>query len=260
MRLKILLATLAVCGLAAFATAQEYRIGEPEQPSSMPTYLTRPVEGFVEITNFPEVQDVRILEGGTLQGPVQVQGEVQIRLPDQTPLPVDVVNAPPFPESFKIEGDVRLDDAQPVRVWVDNFPEPRPTAPSREPRPQFAAFAFRGAFSSKQAATRRSFRLPEGMTFYLTDVIIDTRPDALLKVRVTATASRIDGAVSVVGEDLPEIPLAVVDARSTPTVRLGTAAPLSGEFTIVVEASGPGEGAPFSVIASGSLEPAPGSP
>ncbi len=252
---RILVATLALGGLAASALAQEYRIGEPAQPSSMPAYLTRPIEGVVGVTNFPEVQDVRILEGATLQGPVEVQGEVQIRLPDQAPLPVDVVNAPAFPESIRIEGDVRLDDGQPVRVWVENFPNAQPPSAMRPLRPQFAAFAFRGAFSSKEAVSRRTFRLPEGMTFHLTDLALDTRPDALLKVRVTAASSRIDGAVSVVGETLEEIPLAILDARRAITARLETAAPLSGEFAIVVEAPGPGQGAPFSVVASGSLEP-----
>lgn len=255
MGLGRLVAGLVVGGLAVSALAQEYRIGEPAQPSSMPAYLTRPVEGVVAVTNFPEIQDVRILEGGTLQGPVEVQGEVQIRVPEESLLPVEVVNAPPFPESFRIEGDVRLDDEQPVRVWVENFPAPSPPSLAGPGRPQFAAFAFRGAFSSKEQVHRRTFRLPEGMTFHLTDLALDARPDALLRVRLTAVPSRIDGAVSVVGEGPEEIPLAVLDAARATTVRLGTAAALSGEFSLVVEAPGPGQGAPFSVVASGSLEP-----
>ncbi|NOY46455.1 MAG: hypothetical protein GXP50_13545, partial [Deltaproteobacteria bacterium] len=77
-----------VLGVSA-AWGQEYLIRQPTEPSSQPVHLTQPVEGAVEVTNLPPVQDVRVT-GGTLDGPVTVQGTVEVRT--SVPLPVEVTN------------------------------------------------------------------------------------------------------------------------------------------------------------------------
>jgi hypothetical protein len=249
MRIRFLGALLAlslvVCAIRAIG--QEYRINKPGDPSPAPVYLTLPVEGSVEVTNLPPVQEVRIT-GGTLDGPVEVQGDLGFRIPE--PLLVEVTNPPEIPRKVEIDGAVRVDDTQPLQVWVENFPEPKEPA-SR----QFAAYAFSASFGAEESKTQRAFLPPKGSIFHLTDLVIDTRPDAVLKVRVTAPASAIAGSVAAATQ--LGLPLAVLDTRFAPSVRLGTPAPLLGEFSVVVEALlGPGQGAPFQLLASGYLLPA----
>lgn len=227
--------------------AQEYRIDRPADPSSAPVYLTNRVEGRVEVTNLPPVQDVRITGG--IEGPIEVQGDVG--LSTQDPLPVEVTNPIEMPEAIELKGAVRVDDAQPLRVWVENFPEPQ-EAPDLERERLFTVYSFRGEFSAKDAKVRREFRVPKGRVFHLTDLSIDAGPDAVLKVRVAAPAKEVAG--SVAGSSNGEIPLALLDAQIGPSARMGTPVPLRGEFFLEVEAPAPGLGAPFWAVASGYVE------
>jgi hypothetical protein len=229
------------------APAQESLISRPAELLPTPVYLTQPVEGRVDIGNLPPVQDVRIT-GGNLEGPVEVQGDLEFRVPE--PLLVEVANPPEFPDLVEVKGTVRVDDTQLLPVRVLNFPEPEPPA-----SPQFAAYAFQSAFTSKEAKTRRSFVPPAGSVFHLTDLTIDARSDAALKVRLSALPAAVLGAVAGGGSDA--LPLAVLDTRTGPVTRLGTPAPLAGEFFVEVEAlGGRGQGAPFHLVASGYLLPA----
>ena len=237
---------LALVLAASSATSQEYRIDKPGEPTSTPVYLTRSVDGRVEVTNLPPVQEVRIT-GGSLDSPVEVRGEVGFRA--REPLLVQVINPPEFPERMPVEGTVRLENTQPLRVIVENLPRPE-----REPERQFAVYHFRGGFNSKASKAQRSFQPPAGAAFHLTDLVVDARPDALLKVRLIAPPTVIQGAVAGDGQDA--VPVAVVETRKASWQRLGTPVPLGGEFTLEVEAVGPGEGAPFQVVASGYLMPA----
>lgn len=235
------------------AAAQESYINKPTELAPSPVYLTRPVEGQVEVTNLPPVQDVRITSG-TLEGPVEVQGEVGIRT--QGPLPVEVSNPLQFPEALRVDGPVQVDDTQPLRVWVENLPETSTVSPPMTAR-TFVAYYFKAAFSAKDGRVRRAFRAPAGAVFHLTDLTLDSRPDVNLRVRVVAAAADVDGGVAgAAGAD--ELPLALVDTRTAPSTRLSTPVPLSGEFALEVEALGPGQGAPFSAVATGFATPAPG--
>ncbi|GAB4264483.1 MAG: hypothetical protein Kow0092_16160 [Deferrisomatales bacterium] len=242
------LAAAAAVAVATVGGSQEYRIDRPTEPASAPVHLTRPVEGRVEVTNLPPVQEVRV-SGGQMDGPMEVQGEVGVRA--SAPIPVEVVNAPEAPEAFQVRGVVRVDDSPALRVWVENQPEARPARPPQARR--FAAYSFRGAFDPDDTRLRKPFRVPQGATFHLTDLTVDTRADAVLRVRLTAPASAVGGSVAGASGDA-ELPLAVVDVQMGPAARLGTPVPLTGEFHLEVEAPGPGLGAPFWTVASGYLE------
>jgi hypothetical protein len=178
---------------------------------------------------------------------VEVQGDLGFRIPE--PLLVEVANPPEIPRRVEVDGTVRVDDTQPLQVWVGNFPQPAQPAPR-----QFAAYAFQASFTAKKSKARRSFLPPDGSIFHLTDLLIDTRPDAVLKVRLMAPSAAVAG--SVAGAGAADLPLAVLDTRVAPLVRLGTPAPLIGEFALEVEALGPGQGTPFRLVASGYLMPA----
>ncbi len=236
---------LTVLALVQPVAAQQYRIGEPGRPEPTPVYLTQPVEGRVEVGNLPAVQDVRVVEG--LGSPLEVTGRVA--LDGSEPLAVEVTNLPPAPESVEIGSPVRIVDEPPLRVWLENPPPPAGTA-SPDPR-TYTAFAARGTFSSKETRVRQPFQPPEGRVFHLSDVSLDARPDAVFRVRVLAEESAVAGVVNGAGG--APVALAVLDSRRSTSVRLGTAAPLAGPFTVEVEALGPGQGAPFAVLLSGYL-------
>ncbi|MBE0617737.1 MAG: hypothetical protein IH608_07410, partial [Proteobacteria bacterium] len=148
-RLLVLVLTLAA---AVAARAQEYRIDRPGEPTSAPVYLTRPVEGRVEVQNLPAVQDVRVVGGP--EEALEVRGAVEVRTTD--PLPVEVVNLPEAPRRLEVEGTVRVDDERPVRVWVANPPLPTPVPEGRAALP-FAAFAARGAFAARSLSSALRF-------------------------------------------------------------------------------------------------------
>lgn len=222
--------------------AQEYLIRTPGEATSTPTHLTRPVEGGVEVTNLPEVQGVRII-GGTLEGPVEVRGEVEVRA--SAPLAVEVVNPVPFPERLEVSGTVWVEDAVPVRVRVENLPRSPPAK-------RFVSYVFRGEVAPKESRLRRTFQVPAGPPFQLTDLALDARTDAVLKVRLLAPASAVGG--SVVGAGDGEVPLVVLLSSQTTAVRVGTPVPLQGGFSVEVEALGARAVAPFSVLASGHVE------
>lgn len=243
--MRLLMGVLWLLGAAA-AGAQEYRIDRPGEPAAAPVYLTRPVEGRVEVQNLPAVQEVRVVGG--LEGPLDVRGQVEVRSAE--PLPVQVINLPEPLARLEVEGTVRVDDERPVRVWVAN-PPPAPPPPEGRPATPFAAFAARGAFGAKDARVRQVLRPPEGQIFYLSDLTLDARPDAVLRVRVLAKAEAVAGAVSPAGAEA--LPLALLDSRHGVSLRLGTPLALGGEFTVEVEALGPGQGAPFLVVAGGYL-------
>lgn len=234
---------------------QEYRIGRPTEQLPTPVYLTRPVEGQVEVSNLPPVQDVRIT-GGTVEGPVEVRGDVGLRVTQ--PLPVEVNNFPEFPTALQVDGPVRVDDTQPLRVWVENQPEAAAAPAAPAPSPAFVAYFFKGTFSAKDGRVRRAFRAPDGAVFHLTDLSVDARSDAALKVRVTAAPGTVVGALAGV-EGADQVPVALLDTQSASAVRLGTAVPLGGEFAVEVEALGPGLGAPFWAVASGFVTAKPAS-
>jgi len=164
------------------------------------------------------------------------------------PLPVEVLNLPAIPTRLEVEGTVRVDDERPLRVWVAN------AAPAAAPAPEeraFAAYAARGAFSAKETRVRQSLRPPEGRIFHLSDLTLDARPDAVLRVRVLVKPEAVAGAVSPAGPEA--LPLALLDSRHGVSLRLGTPLALGGEFVLEVEALGPGQGAPFLVVAGGYL-------
>lgn len=232
---------------ALSAQGQEYRIGQPSEQVSSPVHLTLPAE----VSNLPAVQDVRLV-GTALESPVEVRGEVGIRV--GAPLPVQVTNAPQLPAALRVEGpvQVQVDDSQPVRVWVENAPPPERTGGSA--KPSYVVYFVQGVFSSKDTRVRRAYRPPEGAVFHLTDLAVDARPDVNLRVRVLAAPAAVGGRL-VGAEGVAEVPLAGLDTRLGISTRLGTPAPLASEFTVEVEALGPGQGAPFRVIASGFLVP-----
>jgi hypothetical protein len=229
---------------AAGAWGQEYRIGQPTEPVSAPVYLTQPVEGRVAVENLPDVQDVRLV-GGAAE-PLEVRGVVGVQA--QQPLSVEVMNLPELPAQMEVQGTVRVDDERPLRVLVTNA---APGAAAEADERAFAAFAARGAFSAKETRVRQTIRPPEGRIFHLSDLTLDARSDAVLKVRVLAAGNAIVGTVS--GGGAEALPLAVLDSRHGASLRLGTPVPLGGEFAVEVESLGPGQGAPFLVLAQGYL-------
>lgn len=243
-----LLLAVAVAGVAG---AQEYSIRNPSEASSAPVHLTEPIAGRVEVVNRPPVQDVQVV-GGSLGQPLEVQGEVGLRL--SGPLPVELVGAPP-PPPLTLDGPVSVTADQPLRVWVENPPSPPPAEVPPHP-PRYAAFAFSGVFEAKQRVQRRSYSLPEGTEFLLTDLTLDARPDALLYVRVLARPGTVSGTVTGAGDG--ELAVLVLDPRSGPSVRPATPVPLAGPFTLLVTSEGPGQGAPFTVLAAGTVRPVPG--
>jgi len=237
---------LFLVAAAAGAHSQEYRIGRPTEPEPAPVYLTRPVEGRVVVDNLPEVQDVRVVGG--FEGALPVTGQVGVTA--QQALPVEVQNFPEVPQRFEVQGTVRVADEQPVRVWVAN---PGLSAGGAAPPDErsFAAYGARGSFSAKETRVRQTIRPPEGRIFHLSDLTLDARSDAVLKVRVLAGGEAIVGTVSGVGAE--PLPVAILDSRRAASLRLGTPVPLGGEFAVEVESLGPGQGAPFLVIAGGYL-------
>ncbi|RMG89448.1 MAG: hypothetical protein D6708_09930 [Candidatus Dadabacteria bacterium] len=232
--------------LAAPARGQEYRIDRPSEPESQPVHLTAPVEGTVEVTNLPPVQDVRVV-GGALEGPVPVQGTVEIRT--GAPLPVEVTNPAPAAEGpVEVQGTVAVDDRVPLRVVVTN----PPPAPERRPEPRFAAFSFEGVFRAGQAAVRRTFTPPEGQVFHATGLVLDARTDAFLRLRLLAEAGAVAG--DVVGAP-GAVPLGLLDSRVGPTAPLSPPVPLRGAFVVEVEAPAGSLGAPFRATVTGYLRP-----
>ncbi|WP_169709548.1 hypothetical protein [Deferrisoma camini] len=230
-----------VLGVSA-AWGQEYLIRQPTEPSSQPVHLTQPVEGAVEVTNLPPVQDVRVT-GGTLDGPVTVQGTVEVRA--STPLPVEVTNPAPTPAGpVEVEGTVTVDDRVPVRVVVTNPPSPPPAKPEE----RFAVFSFRGVFGGNRGVVRETFSPPEGMVFRATGVTLDCRADAFLRLRLLADARAVVGQVVGGGP----VPLFLLDSRVAPTASLGRPVPLRGPFVVEVEAP-KGLGAPFTAVVTGYL-------
>ncbi|MDW7709110.1 MAG: hypothetical protein SCH98_01455 [Deferrisomatales bacterium] len=228
---------------AVSASAQEYRIDRPGEPTSSPVHLTQPIEGRVEVQNLPQVQDVRVLGG--LEGPVEVRGELELR-PGEG-LAVEVLNFPEAPTRLEVEGTVRVDDERPVQVWVVN-----PTGPvTGPPNRTFASFGFEGAFGAKETRVQRTLHPPEGRIFHLTDLVLDARADAVLRVRLLASGAALAGVL--VAQGMEPVALAVLDSRHGTTLRLGTPVPLGGGFSLEVEALGPGQGAPFRLAASGYL-------
>ncbi|HSH69804.1 MAG TPA: hypothetical protein VK997_07790 [Deferrisomatales bacterium] len=240
---------MAALGAGA-AWAQEYPIRSPGAAASAPVHLTEPITGLVEVVNRPPVQDVQVV-GGSLDQPLAVQGEVGLRL--SGPLPVELVN-PPAPPTLTLDGPVAVSVDQLLRVWVENSPlAPPVVAP---PPPRYAAFAFAGVFEAKQSVQRRSFAPPTGTEFLLTDLTLDTRPDALLTVRVMVSPGAVAGTVTGAGDG--DLAVLVLDARHGPSVRLATPVPLGGPFTVQVTSEGPGQGAPFTVLAAGTVRDAAG--
>lgn len=242
MRLNVTLLILVTA--STWAWGQEYRIGQPTEPVPAPVYVTRPVEGHVTVDNLPAVQDVRLVAGP--DAALEVQGQVSVRT-DQ-PLPVEVMNLPEPAQSMEVRGSVRVDDERPLRVWVAN---PMPETSGEHEAPAFAAYATRGTFSAKETRVRQPLSPPEGRIFHLSDLTLDVRPDAVLKVRILAGGESIVGAVSGMGTQ--PFPVAILDSRRAVSLQLGTPVPLGGPFFVEVESLGPGQGAPFVVVAGGYL-------
>jgi len=241
---RVLVLGLVLLGSVA-APAQEYSISDPARQRSTPVHLTEPVSGRVEVVNQPPVQDVRVV-GGALDQPLEVQGEVGLRL--DAPLPVELVGDLPAPV-LTLDGPVSITADEPLRVWVENPPAPVAALP---PVPSsYAGFAFAGVFEAQQRVRRRTFTPPAGREFRLTDLTLDARPDVLLYVRVLAQPTVVVGGVVGAGEE--ELALLVLDRRSGPSARLATPIPLVGPFTVEVTVEGPGQGAPFAVLVGGTL-------
>ncbi|MBI5014280.1 MAG: hypothetical protein HZB55_02165 [Deltaproteobacteria bacterium] len=228
--------------------AEEYPIGNPGQALSAPVHTTQPVQGAVEVTNLPPVQEVHV-SGGRLDEPLEVRGEVGLRI--SAPLPVEVVN-PKASMGALILGPLKVDDTQPVRVWVEN-----PWNPENPSAPEFTGFVLQRRFlpQSGEDRFRGTFAARPGRIFYLTDVVADIRPDTSLKVRVLAGPKSVGG--SVAGVEFAEFPVAVLDGRRASTVRLGTPVPLTGEFVVEVEVVGAVQGGYFTATAMGYLAPLP---
>ena len=237
---------LAVLLWAPAAAAQEYLIRQPTEPASSPVHLTRPVEGRVEVTNLPPVQDVRVV-GGSLDSPVTVGGQVEIRV--RQPLPVEVVNPPAEPaQPFEVTGTVAIDDRAPVRVVVTN-PAAAPAGEVRAAR-RFGAFVFRGTLRPDQDRARRTFSPPEGKVFHLAGLVIEARDEAA-RARVRAGAASVRGFVRGAGG--AELPLAVADQRAGTGTVLPVPVPLAGPFTLEITAPARAAAVPFTVVATGYL-------
>ncbi len=234
--------------LAAAPTgAQEYLIRQPAEPASTPVHLTRPVEGRVEVTNLPEVQEVRVM-GGVLDGPVPVEGEVRIRAAD--PLAVEVVNPPPeLPQPLHVEGTITVDDRRPVRVVVTN----PPPAPTPLPPRRFAAFSLKGSVGARQTRVRGVFSPPEGRVFRLNGVVLDVREGFPVRARVLADPEAIAGYVA--GAPERGIPVALLDSRAGPTAAVPTPVPLAGPFVLEVSAPPGAPSTAFTAVVTGYLEP-----
>lgn len=248
MKIGAWMIALALLRVQPMAWAEEYRIGNPTQAVSAPVHTTEPVQGAVEVTNLPPVQEVH-LSGGKLDEPIEVKGEVGLRVGG--PIQVEVINQKPSREE-SIPGPLKIDDTQPVRVWVEN-----PWNPENPSAPEFAAFALQRRFLPQPGDDRfrGTFSARPGRIFYLTDVVADIRPDTALKVRVFTVPKGVGG--SVAGVDFAEFPVAVLDVRRGSSVRLATPVPLSGEFTVEVEILGAVQGGYFSALAMGYLVPRP---
>ncbi len=239
---------LAVLLWAPVAAAQEYLIRQPAEPASSPVHLTRPVEGRVEVTNLPPVQEVRVV-GGSLDTPVPVEGQVDIRV--RQPLPVEVVNPPAEPpQPLEVTGTVAIDDRAPVRVLVTN-PTAAPAGKDRPAR-RFGAFVFRGTLRPDQTRARRTFSPPKGKVFLLTGLVIEAR-DGALRARASAGVGSVEGFVAGAGG--AELPFAVVDQRVGTATVLPAPVPLAGPFALEVMAPERAGPARFTVVATGHLVP-----
>lgn len=245
MKCSARLVALALALLPPVAPCEEYPISNPGQAMSAPVHTTQPVEGAVQVTNLPPVQEVHVT-GGRLDEPLEVRGEVGLRV--VTPLPVEVVN-PSRPSSPSL-APLKVDDTQPLRVWVEN-----PWSPDSAPPPEFATFAFQSRFLPSEGPLRRQFSPRAGRVFYLTDVVADVRPDVGLKVRVLTTPRAVAGAVS--GVEFAEYAVAVLDARRGSGLRLATPVPLVGDFTVEVEVLGAVQGGYFTASVVGYQAPRP---
>jgi hypothetical protein len=228
---------------------EEYPINTPGQAASAPVHTTQPVQGAVEVTNLPPMQEVHI-SGGKLDEPLEVKGEVGLRV--GSPIPVEVVNPPKATREVQVLGPLKVDDTQPLRVWVEN-----PWNPENPSAPEFAAFALQRRFLPQPGDDRfrGTYAARPGRIFYLTDVVADIRPDTGLKVRVLTMPKGVGG--SVAGVEFAEFPVAVLDARRQSSVRLATPVPLSGEFVVEVEVLGAVQGGYFSAMVMGYLVPRP---
>lgn len=235
-----------LCSLSV-SVAQEYSIGRPTDTLPAPVYLTRPTEGYVEVVNLPPVQDVRIV-GGKPEGPMEVTGEVGLRL--SAPIPVEISNPQSAGQDVRVVGPVRLDDNQPVRVWIDNSWNLDSQATQ-----EFAAFAFQSRFMPGDERHRKTMAQRDGRVFHLTDLLLDVRPDAQLKVRLLTTPRSVKGAVT--GVEFGEFPLAVLDTRRSPSVHFSTPVPITGEITVEVEVLSAVQGGYFSAVALGHFAPKP---
>ncbi|MBI5440907.1 MAG: hypothetical protein HY900_06825 [Deltaproteobacteria bacterium] len=220
----------------------EYLTTNPTQALPSPVYLTQPVEGAVEVRNLPPVQDVRIV-GGRPEEPMEVRGEVGLRV--GAPIPVEVTNPSQGSGRVTLSGPVKVDDSQPVRVWIDNsWSESAPTQ-------EFAAFAFQGKFTGSAERQRRLFSTAPGRIFHLTELVLDGRPEASLRARLVVRAGALVGQIT--GADTGEAPVVVADLRQGGSGRLATAIPIAGDFAVDVEGIGQSPGSQFSAIAIGYL-------
>lgn len=226
---------LAALSVYSGALAEQYSISNPTEQIPTPVRVAEPIEGRVEVTNFPEVQEITGEVGLVVQEPLQVQLS--------TPLE--------FPEVVEIEGIVEIDDANAVRVTVENFPKP-----AAIPVRSYIAFVAKGDINSKHPLDKKSFPVPKGKIFHLTDIVVDVPIDLVLSGRITAPAGNIAGIVA--GMKIGEIPLAVLDTRQTLNVHAVTPTPLINEFSLEVMGNVRKEEAvPFSVVVSGYLIDAP---
>lgn len=239
---------LGVALLGVIATgsvgAAEYLTNDPTQPLPAPVYLTHPVDGVVDVRNFPPVQDVRIVSGRS-EEPMEVRGEVGLRV--TAPLPVEITNPSRGEGQVTLSGPVKLDDTQPVRVWIENSWNENAAVQ------QFAAFAFQGKFTGPAERHRRLFATPSGGIFHLTEIVLDGRPEGTLRARLVVRGDALVG--KIVGVDTGEAPVLVADLRQGGSGRLVTAVPIAGEFAVDVEGVGQASGAPFSAIAIGYVTP-----
>jgi hypothetical protein len=240
LRLGRFACALLLVGGGGLARA-DYLLKDPTQPLPAPVHVMNPVEGSVEVRNLPAVQDVRIV-GGKQDEPLEVRGEVGLRV--TTPLQVEVVN-PAIPGGeAPFSGPIKVDDTQPLRVWIDN-----PWNPASAVQQDFAAYAFQGRFSTPAERQRRLFSSAPGRIFHLTDLVVDGRPEAHVRARLVVRAQALVGRIE--GAGTGEAPLAVVDTRHATSARLVMAVPISGDFAIDVEGISQTPGSPFSAIAIG---------
>ena len=152
---------VAVVLVSSIASAEQYSISNPTEPIPSPVRVVGPIEGEVQVTNFPEIQEIR--------------GEVQLVVEDL--LQVQVSNPLEFPETINVEGVVEIDDEKAVRVAVQNFPKPDPP-----PTRSFAAFVAKGDIDEKNSSNKQTFQVPKGKIFQAYRLTIFYSPDLLARV------------------------------------------------------------------------------